>query len=82
MELNNLVRIKPLTHKTKNRVANHGWEWRVKGIHWKYPTPQVSLDDILGLWLEVSLPADPSMPYSFWGEVGKDFSVEGVLSEN
>lgn len=53
--------IKPLTHKTKNRVANHGAVW------WR-------MDMKDGAWLlEEVKPKNPKEPYSFWGTPGVDF---------
>lgn len=59
-----LVKIKPLTHKTKNRVKNHGDEWEVL----QYVVKRFYL------FKEVS-PKDPDEPFCFWGEPGVDFEV-------
>ena len=63
MKNNDFIVIKGLTLKTKNRIRNHGNEWRV-------------LDKQYNLFLLMETqPKDLLTPYCFWGEPGIDFEI-------
>jgi hypothetical protein len=59
------VVIRGLTHKTKNRIRNHGEEWVLirKGEFEQH------------LFMETD-PKKPDQPYCFWGQVNIDFEVK------
>lgn len=66
MRHNKFIVIKGLTHKTKNRVRNHGEGWIV--------LKKADANKRMVLLQEID-PKDVYEPYCFWGEIGMDFEV-------
>lgn len=71
------VRIKPLTHKMKNRVSSYGDVW-LKLIPIAISE---SLDPKTIEWYLEAVPKHPERPYACWVTPGKDFEVLETLPD-
>jgi hypothetical protein len=72
------LRIRPLTHKMKNRVKNHGDWWLRRAVRFEDET--LNLDG-MDWSLEPLVQKDPEKPYACWVKQGRDFTVLEVKED-